>query len=1230
MADKGDLIDFSVIETCKENIQSIPGGRSAKQLSTVLSPLAAKKSPPLSEIQGSKETKRQEFEQELLTIAEADDPLDVYDRYVKWTMDAYTSAQGTNESNLLPLLERATKAFLTSSLYKNDPRYLKLWLLYIRLFSDSPRETYAFLAKHNIGQGLALFYEEFAAWLENAGRWAQAEEVYLKGIDCEARPQERLIRKFGEFQHRRESKGSAQDGPTSPAMPKVRPALAAKLDPFAAAAEEADPQARDRAASSTSRTSKPGRSKMSIFADGDEPSKPGSSDSNSGWDSIGSLKERRKENTREAKPWVGETLQGGRRAVSGPKMMVFRDQSLGANKNTNNEHSQSELQCSINPKTGRKEYVFANLELVYPSGDAESGYEFCFEELRAMKRGLIDPTGRVIKPKKQTATKTDIEQRPVTPPNTAVSPKNTKVSSSRKLDIFQDTQTSKIPVKIPVFDDSVAQDQPVSTTKVSKKIPVFDENGQPQVETDAAARAVKKKMRKEERANRTRKIEIMEVKAEPQTIQTNLNSPAGPKIKRKKSGEATMTLHTKEAMNEVYDLFNQTLTKVSEEPVEDNQSQVDSSDDDDDDEDDDDYTSAGESTTTGRFSAVTSEAGDETQADFTMATQSNVSVGENTNNSDWSEFSEVKELPEQHGSNVGLEIDDENDVGTQEEVLTPTSPQRLSEDQYEEDPQDIPSLEAQDEPGMARRGFSYRSRQLPFMTPIVEKTESSLGAMTVYAEKEYFNTKTPSRQNNVKNAQAKDCDVWSSPFQANTEENKENIKVPQPEFVKPVKADQQKAQPLAPKDLGKEKPKGPIIKELQCNPIEESIRATILSQVQPPLGTYAGFFDRRGQIAAQGVDIRKYTKAVKNKNDKTLSATTPPVLTLSGSSRRYQVRRELGKGAFAPVYLVDSQPLPASLEQNESTAAARMGEGEFGLRRNEQEAVKMEEPPSAWEFYIIRQAKRRLGVSRPSESIVEAYEMHLYEDECFLIEEYRNQGTLLDLVNAYRAEGGVMDEQLVMFFTIELLRTVEALHAKGLIHGDLKADNILVRLDSSDTEWSSQYHRSGTNGWSDKGIKIIDFGRGIDMKAFKPEVQFIADWKTSEADCAEMREMRPWTYQVDYHGLAGIVHSMLFGKYLETVAERGGTLGAGATKTYRIRESLKRYWQTEIWSDVFSLLLNPLMHLDGEDGRRLPVLQGVKRLRERMEMYLETNCEKGSGLKAGLRRVENMIREKRK
>jgi checkpoint serine/threonine-protein kinase len=326
-----DLIDFEIIENQKENIQSLPSGRSAKALAQLYTPpltgAGKTASPSPSQTQDAHNETRQRFEKELQAIDDSDDPLDVYDRYVKWTLDAYPSAQNTPQSQLCPLLERATKAFQSSSHYKNDPRYLKMWLHYIRLFSDAPRETFAYLARHNIGDGLALYYEEFAAWLESAGRWSQAEEVYNLGIDKEARPSERLIRKYGEFQHRFESRsGTLAPEPTSPALPTVRPALAAKVDPFAhASGSPADPQAQDRAraASGAQKSSKP---KLAIFADGDEAPKPGSSGSIKGWDSIGSLGERKKENTTEARPWAGEKLKVGKKNTGVQKMMIFKDE----------------------------------------------------------------------------------------------------------------------------------------------------------------------------------------------------------------------------------------------------------------------------------------------------------------------------------------------------------------------------------------------------------------------------------------------------------------------------------------------------------------------------------------------------------------------------------------------------------------------------------------------------------------------------------------------------------------------------------------------------------------------------------------------------------------------------------------------------------------------------------------------------------------------------------------
>ena len=322
-----DLINFDIIETQKENIQSLPGGRSAKALASTFAP-SSRPAPTPGDTRNLNDAIRHEYESEVLSIADSDDPLDVYDRYVKWTLSAYPSAQATPESQLRPLLERATKAFQATTHYKNDPRYLKLWLNYIRFFSDAPRETFAYLARHNIGDGLALFYEEFAAWLESAGRWTQADEVYKLGIEREARPTERLIRKFGEFQHRYEHRVRSGDEPTSPALPTVRPALVAKMDPFASTPRSAGPQAQRSAGIAGCSTSRPGRQKLAIFSDADMAatiSRPSPSESK-GWENIGSISERKKENTVEVRPWAGETLKAGKKIGGPPKMMIFKDE----------------------------------------------------------------------------------------------------------------------------------------------------------------------------------------------------------------------------------------------------------------------------------------------------------------------------------------------------------------------------------------------------------------------------------------------------------------------------------------------------------------------------------------------------------------------------------------------------------------------------------------------------------------------------------------------------------------------------------------------------------------------------------------------------------------------------------------------------------------------------------------------------------------------------------------
>ena len=681
-----------------------------------------------------------------------------------------------------------------------------------------------------------------------------------------------------------------------------------------------------------------------------------------------------------------------------------------------------------------------------------------------------------------------------------------------------------------------------------------------------------------------------------------------------------MTLHTKAATEDILDIFNQPL-RNADTLVGPTDSAGES------DYEDDDYTSAGESTGTGKISG-TSEFGD-TEADLDTASQVENTSTAAPSVSPWSDFTASKHVPklapdedeDQNGTeetdkdgfivledSASIEADKDQDI----ELVTPVLPEAEPENEAIRT-RYVPIPPEDYEPSTRPyRDLSQASQnRLPFMTPIVEKTESSMGALTIREEKDYFNSKTPSRGTHGHATPQIDEELLSSPFD-------EIVNDSLPPRVPKLKI----ATPRSTSDADVAKNiKRSIIRDAQCNPVDDSIRKTILENTRTPLSSYSGYYDCRPLSYNKAPEIRKYIKALTKKTGSEKTTTTlslPPTLRFpQTSSKTYTIRRELGKGAFAPVYLAQEK------DQDEEQMVA----------------IKCEDPPTAWEFYVMSLLQRRLSpIHRASPSLLKPYSLHLFTDEAYLIESYLDQGTLLDLVNLAKTDPtpgnttGTLDESIAMFFTIELLRTIEAMHSVGILHGDLKADNCLVRLSPIDEEWDSVYQPDGTGGWSSKGLCLIDFGRGIDMHAFKPDVQFVADWKTGKQDCVEMRELRPWTYQVDYYGIAGVVHSLLFGKYIEDMlVDDKVDGGIGAKKKYKLREGLKRYWQTDLWGSLFEILLNPGAAVEGEEGGKMPVVRGLRAVRERMEEWLGgEGGRRNGGLKGGLRRFEDMIKERRK
>ncbi|KAG1173229.1 hypothetical protein G6F70_006516 [Rhizopus microsporus] len=182
--------EAAIIDSSKENIKPRRQGRHAAAL-------------VIEEAERDEvmELKHVEFKNRLDNMDDLDDPLNVYVEYYTWTTEMYPY----NDTRLLNLLKDATPQFVDDVRYKNDPRYLKLWIEYANLVKE-PRDIYVYLVKKDIGQSLALFYEEYANYLEGIQKYDEAEEVYKRGIQQSAAPLRRLEKNYDIFKQRMEAR----------------------------------------------------------------------------------------------------------------------------------------------------------------------------------------------------------------------------------------------------------------------------------------------------------------------------------------------------------------------------------------------------------------------------------------------------------------------------------------------------------------------------------------------------------------------------------------------------------------------------------------------------------------------------------------------------------------------------------------------------------------------------------------------------------------------------------------------------------------------------------------------------------------------------------------------------------------------------------------------------------------------------------------------------------------
>ncbi|KNC97599.1 BUB protein kinase [Spizellomyces punctatus DAOM BR117] len=1078
------ILSMDAFEHHKENVVPVKAGRSAAVLANMLN-------------KGDIEHQRAALEADLL-VACTLDPLDPYHRYLKFLEQHYPS--GHPDFGLV--LEATVRKFKRDERYKNDPRYLWMWLRVARQAQD-PVQVFKYLSVNEIGGELAAYYEEYAQLMVAMKRFDEAGEILLLGIHRSARPLERLKARYEGFKNLPRPIVEPEQEPVPPVSTSTRPVLAAR-------------RGGTTALSAPSQTSKSTTSTLQVYRDSEgqhqalsERVMPTSTQANP-WPDYGTSMSQRKENVREPTRWTGAILpqKKARQVPTRSKIEVYQD-----------EPSESDI-----PPVGPVERVLR------PKDVKASGEPSTASVLMAMDRSP---------PKRDTISASEREKTHPT---------------------AKDANTTR-DIKIVAMVDEKDQDGcPLS----------FEER-----------RARKYGNFSSPQPTRTREPENQEnVPLAPTQPSTKVKSCPSP------------TINTKAALADVFEMFNKPLQSEAVAPVG-GPSEADL------------YVEDDETISAQVYKRTHASIGvfvDQVEEPRETSTQKQ--EDDNPFLEDRSGMTRSRGIRPK-GSNVD-EVkhgrDDSRTGPLSEEPcqsILPPSDLRGSRlgmpsahstpyhGRYTDENQPTTGDTHDTQPTHPDRPYRFSMRGLDLMTPITEVSHecdrtllSTIGrtgddghtvmTLATFGDRTLSSISYDSQHTDHDDVPS---DFAGQPIVLSRQDVGIGRSVPKNHDIDTLVEDLSGVRIASSDDehvLSDTLPSVTIPLQVPnpCDPFDPSITALIAAHLRTQTWP-------RLHIHATPTPLAHLE-----------TSKTEPDLSEIGP---YTLVSKLGQGGFGRVYLIEHDTDPLSDQEDDARLYA----------------LKHHFVPTPWEYLSLLTLHTRIDPTLRS-SIIHPHSCHVFPNASFMVLDYFN-GTLLDVVNCapvygYGTKG--LDEILAAFFGVRVLRLVLGIHSAGFIHRDIKMDNFLVRLDES-PEWDAIY---GGPGWDAKGIVLVDWGTSVDTQLFQPHQRFKCDLDSLDPSFEAPSLNRDWKFDVDWYGVAGVLHVLLFGQYMQVTT---------TSDSIQLREPIKRYW-CPIWNRLFHSLLNSGEDCAGE----------VQECWDALEAYLVKNS-KSRNLRGLVKRVGTALAERK-
>ena len=196
---------------------------------------------------------------------------------------------------------------------------------------------------------------------------------------------------------------------------------------------------------------------------------------------------------------------------------------------------------------------------------------------------------------------------------------------------------------------------------------------------------------------------------------------------------------------------------------------------------------------------------------------------------------------------------------------------------------------------------------------------------------------------------------------------------------------------------------------------------------------------------------------------------------------KYNISDVIGNGAFSEVRLAESKEVPGNF---------------YAMKIIDKKMLKGKEKSLENEIYILNQLQHP--------NIVEIFEVHEDLNKVYLVMELERGGELFDRI----IENGSYSEKDAAEIVKQILSAVAYMHSKGVVHRDLKVENIL-------------YHTKG----SDSKIMISDFG----LSAMQDTDNMRSACGTLGYIAPEVLSKKPYDKSIDVWSIGVITYILLCG-----------------------------------------------------------------------------------------------------